>query len=432
MSVYDLDTNGLSFETLQVHAGQHPDAETGSRAVPIYQTTAYVFKDAEQAAGRFALTDAGNIYSRLTNPTTEVFEKRVAALENGTGGVARGSGAAAVTAAIQNVAGQGDEIVSASTIYGGTYNLFAATLPQFGITTHFVDPDDPANFEKAINDHTKVVYLETIGNPNANLIDIPAVAEIAHKHGILLIVDNTFGTPYLIRPLDLGADIVVHSATKFIGGHGTSMGGVVVEGDKFDYEASGRYPGFTTPDQHYNGLVWKDLGGAAFTTKLRAQILRDTGAALSPFNSFLLLQGLESLSLRIERHVENAQKVADYLNNHPKVAWINYPSLAGNKYKPLADKFFPKGVGSIFTIGLTGGAEAAVKFIDNLKLFSLLANVGDAKSLVVHPASTTHAQLSEEELLSAGITPDLIRLSIGIENVDDLIADLDQSLAQLD
>lgn len=433
MSVYDLDTTGLSFETLQVHAGQHPDAETGSRAVPIYPTTAYVFKDAEQAAGRFALTDAGNIYSRLTNPTTEVFEKRVASLENGTGGVALGSGAAAVTAAIQNVAGQGDEIVSATTIYGGTYNLFAATLPQFGITTHFVDPDDPANFEKEINEHTKVLYLETIGNPNANLIDIPAVAEIAHKHGILLIVDNTFGTPYLIRPLDLGADIVVHSATKFIGGHGTSMGGgVVVEGDKFDYEASGRYPGFTTPDKHYNGLVWKDLGGGAFTTKLRAQILRDTGAALSPFNSFLLLQGLESLSLRVERHVENAQKIADYLNNHPKVAWINYPSLDGNKYKPLADKFFPKGVGSIFTIGLTGGADVAVKFIDNLKLFSLLANVGDAKSLMVHPASTTHAQLSEEELLSAGITPDLIRLSIGIENVDDLIADLDQSLAQLD
>ncbi|PIO83107.1 O-acetylhomoserine aminocarboxypropyltransferase [Loigolactobacillus backii] len=420
----------LRFETLQVTAGQTVD-ETGARAVPIYQTTSYVFKDAKQAAGRFALTDAGNIYTRLTNPTTDVLEKRVAALENGTAGVALATGSAAITAAILNVAETGDEIVSASTIYGGTYDLFSVTLKRLGITTHFVNPDEPANFEAAINEHTKALYVESIGNPGINLVDFEAIGAIAHKHGLILIVDNTFGTPYLVRPLDHGADVVVHSATKFIGGHGTSMGGVIVENGKFDYAASGRYPGFTTPDPAYNGLVWTDVAPATFTTKARAQPLRDTGAAISPFNSFLLIQGLESLSLRVERHVSNSRKIVEFLKNHPKVAWINYPELPDSPYKPLADKYFKNGVGSIFTIGLTGGEKAGKNFIEKLNLFSLLANVGDAHSLVIHPASTTHAQLSEAELKQAGITPDLIRLSIGIENVDDLIADLDQALAQV-
>ncbi|ANK59224.1 O-acetylhomoserine aminocarboxypropyltransferase/cysteine synthase family protein [Loigolactobacillus backii] len=420
----------LRFETLQVTAGQTVD-ETGARAVPIYQTTSYVFKDAKQAAGRFALTDAGNIYTRLTNPTTDVLEKRVAALENGTAGVALATGSAAITAAILNVAETGDEIVSASTIYGGTYDLFSVTLKRLGITTHFVNPDEPANFEAAINEHTKALYVESIGNPGINLVDFEAIGAIAHKHGLILIVDNTFGTPYLVRPLDHGADVVVHSATKFIGGHGTSMGGVIVENGKFDYAASGRYPGFTTPDPAYNGLVWTDVAPATFTTKARAQPLRDTGAAISPFNSFLLIQGLESLSLRVERHVSNSRKIVEFLKNHPKVAWINYPELPDSPYKSLADKYFKNGVGSIFTIGLTGGEKAGKNFIEKLNLFSLLANVGDAHSLVIHPASTTHAQLSEAELKQAGITPDLIRLSIGIENVDDLIADLDQALAQV-
>ncbi|WP_125981768.1 O-acetylhomoserine aminocarboxypropyltransferase/cysteine synthase family protein [Loigolactobacillus iwatensis] len=420
----------LRFETLQVTAGQTVD-ETGARAVPIYQTTSYVFKDAKQAAGRFALTDAGNIYTRLTNPTTDVLEKRVAALENGTAGVALATGSAAITAAILNVAETGDEIVSASTIYGGTYDLFSVTLKRLGITTHFVNPDEPANFEAAINEHTKALYVESIGNPGINLVDFEAIGAIAHKHGLILIVDNTFGTPYLVRPLDHGADVVVHSATKFIGGHGTSMGGVIVENGQFDYAASGRYPGFTTPDPAYNGLVWTDVAPAAFTTKARAQPLRDTGAAISPFNSFLLIQGLESLSLRVERHVSNSRKIVEFLKNHPKVAWINYPELPDSPYKALADKYFKNGVGSIFTIGLTGGEKAGKNFIEKLNLFSLLANVGDAHSLVIHPASTTHAQLNEAELKQAGITPDLIRLSIGIENVDDLIADLDQALAQV-
>lgn len=422
--------DNYKFETLQLHAGQTVD-ETGARAEPIYQTTSYVFKDPQQAADRFALKDPGNIYTRLTNPTTAVLEQRVAELEGGTAGVALATGAAAINAAIQNIAGEGDEIVSASTLYGGTFNLFNVTLPKLGIKTHFVNSDDPENFEKEINDHTKALYLESIGNPDINLADVPAIAEIAHKHGILLIVDNTFATPYLYRPLDLGADIVVESATKFIGGHGTTMGGTIAENGKFDYRASGRYPEFTTPDPQYNGLVFADLEGGAFTTKVRAEVLRDTGGALSPFNSFLLLQGLETLSLRVERHVENTRKVIEFLNNSPKVAWIKYPELPDSPYKKLADRDFKKGVGSIFTIGLTGGEEAGKQLIQNLDVFSLLANVGDAKSLIIHPASTTHAQLNEDELKASGITPDLIRLSIGIENSDDIIADLEQGLDRI-
>ncbi|MFD1672084.1 O-acetylhomoserine aminocarboxypropyltransferase/cysteine synthase family protein [Agrilactobacillus yilanensis] len=422
--------NNYNFETLQIHAGQTVD-ETGARAVPIYQTTSYVFDNPQQAADRFALRDPGNIYTRLTNPTTAVVEQRVAALENGTSGVALATGAAAITAAIQNIAEQGDEIVAASTLYGGTYNLFNITLPKLGITTHFVNSDDPNNFEKAINEHTKALYLESIGNPDINLVDLPKIAEIAHKHQILLIVDNTFATPYLYRPLDLGADIVVESATKFIGGHGTTMGGLIVENDKFDYRASGKYPSFTTPDAQYNGLVFADLKGGAFTTKVRAETLRDTGAAISPFNSFLLLQGLETLSLRLERHVANTRKVIEFLDAHPKVAWIKYPELKDSPYHDLAVRDFPKGVGAIFTIGLTGGEAAGKALITKLNIFSLLANVGDAKSLIIHPASTTHAQLNEAELRATGITPDLIRISIGIENADDLIADLKQALDQI-
>lgn len=425
-----MSKDNYKFETLQLHAGQTVD-ETGSRAVPIYQTTSYVFKDPKQAADRFALKDPGNIYTRLTNPTTAVLEQRIAELEGGTSGVALATGAAAITSTIENIASEGDEIVSASTLYGGTYNLFNVTLPKLGIKTHFVNSDDPENFEKEINDHTKALYLESIGNPDINLADVPAIAEIAHKHGILLIVDNTFATPYLYRPLDLGADVVVESATKFIGGHGTTMGGTIVENGKFDYKASGRYPEFTTPDPQYNGLVFADLDGGAFTTKVRAEVLRDTGGAISPFNSFLLLQGLETLSLRVERHVENTRKVIDFLDHNDKVAWIKYPELADSPYKKLADRDFSKGVGSIFTIGLTGGEEAGKKLIQNLDLFSLLANVGDAKSLIIHPASTTHAQLNEEELKATGITPDLIRLSIGIENADDIIADLKQGLDKI-
>jgi O-acetylhomoserine (thiol)-lyase len=422
-------TKKLKFETLQVHAGQ-PIDETGSRAVPIYQTTSYVFKDAEQAAGRFALTDAGNIYTRLTNPTTSVVDERVAALEGGTAGITVASGSAAITYAILNIADSGDNIVAASTLYGGTFNLFSVTLPKLGIKTTFVDPDNVQNFDKAIDVKTKALYIETIGNPGINLIDIEAVADIAHKHGIPLLIDNTFGTPYLIRPIEHGADIVIHSATKFLGGHGTTLGGVIVESGKFDWK-SGKFPGFTEPDPHYNGLVFGDLGDGAFTTKIRAQVLRDTGACISPFNSFLLLQGIETLSLRVERHVENTKKVVDYLVHHPKVDWVNYPNLEGSKYKKLADRYFPNGSGSIFTFGLKGGRAAGEKLIDNLELFSNLANVADAKSLVIHPASTTHAQLNEEELIAAGVTGDMIRLSIGIENVEDIIADLDQALEKI-
>lgn len=418
----------LRFDTLQVHAGQKPDPTTGARAVPIYQTTSYVFNNAEHAANLFALKEPGNIYTRIMNPTNDVFEQRIAALEGGVGALAVASGSAAITYAILNIAGSGDEIVAASTLYGGTYNLFAVTLPKLGIKTVFVDPDDPENFRKAINDKTKAVFIESIGNPGINIIDIEAVAKIAHENGVPLIVDNTFGTPYLIRPIEFGADVVVHSATKFIGGHGTSIGGVIVDSGKFDWAASGRFPGFTEPDPSYHGLVYATLGPVAYITKARVQLLRDTGAAISPFNSFLLLQGLETLSLRVERHVYNTKKIVEFLRNHPKVAWVNYPEIEGNKYYELAKKYFPKGCGSIFTFGIKGGLEAAKKFIENLEIFSLLANVADAKSLVIHPASTTHAQLSEEDQKAAGVTPDQIRLSIGIEDVEDLIYDLDQAL----
>jgi len=421
----------LGFDTLQVHAGQEVDPTTGSRAVPIYQTSSYVFNNAEHAANLFALAEPGNIYTRIMNPTNDVFEKRIAALEGGVGALAVASGSAAITYAILNIAGAGDEIVSASTLYGGTFNLFSVTLPRLGIKTIFVDPDDPENFRKAINEKTKALYFETIGNPGINLVDIEAVAKIAHENGIPLIVDNTFGTPYLIKPIDFGADIVVHSATKFIGGHGTSIGGVIIDSGKFDWAASGRFPGLTQPDPSYNGVVYVDAAGpAAYILKTRVQLLRDTGAALSPFNSFLFIQGLETLSLRVERHVANSQKIVAFLDQHPLVSWVNYPSLPSNKYYALAQKYFPKGVGSIFTFGIKGSVEEGKKFIDSLEIFSLLANVADAKSLVIHPASTTHAQLNEEEQKLAGLTPDLIRLSIGIEDVDDLIWDLDQALHQ--
>jgi len=419
----------LKFDTLQVHAGQEVDPATNSRAVPIYQTTSYVFNNVEHAADLFSLKQPGNIYTRIMNPTTDVFEKRMAALEGGVGALAVASGSAAITYAILNIAGSGDEIVAASTLYGGTYNLFSTTLPKLGIKTVFVDPDDPENFRKAINENTKALYAETIGNPGINLIDIEAVAKIAHENGIPFIIDNTFGTPYLIRPFEFGADIVVHSATKFIGGHGTSIGGVIVDSGKFDWEASGKFPGLTEPDPSYHGIRYTEaLGELAYITKVRVQLLRDTGAALSPFNAFLFLQGLETLSLRVERHVSNARKIAEFLQNHPLVTWVNYPSLKGNKYYELAQKYLPKGAGSIFTFGIKGGLEAGKKFIDSLKIFSLLANVADAKSLVIHPASTTHAQLSEEDQKAAGVTPDMIRLSIGIEDVDDLIYDLEQAL----
>ncbi|EGD48289.1 O-acetylhomoserine/O-acetylserine sulfhydrylase [Ruminiclostridium papyrosolvens DSM 2782] len=421
----------LSFDTLQVHAGQEVDPVTRSRAVPIYQTTSYVFKDADNAADLFGLRDSGNIYTRIMNPTTDVFEKRIAALEGGTAALAVASGSAAITYSVLNIAGVGDEIVAANTLYGGTYNLFAATLPRYGVNTTFVDPDNIQNFEDAITDKTKALYIESIGNPNANLIDIQAVADIAHKHGIPLIVDNTFGSPYLVRPIEFGADVVVHSATKFIGGHGTSIGGVIIDGGKFDYSAGDKFPGFTTPDESYHGVVYSQLGEVAFVTKARVQLLRDTGAAISPFNSFLFLQGLETLSLRLERHVNNSKKIAQYLEKHPLVEKVNYPSLEGNKYFELAQKYFPKGAGSIFTFEIKGGLEAAKKFINSLEIFSLLANVADAKSLVIHPASTTHSQLSEEELVKSEITPGTIRLSVGIEDSDDLIYDIEQALEKI-
>lgn len=414
------------FETLQLHAGHTVDP-TGSRAVPIYQTTSFVFKDAEQAAARFALQEPGGIYSRLGNPTNDVLEARVAQLEGGVGAVAVASGSAAVNYAITNVADAGDNIVAASTLYGGTYNLFTATLPRFGITTKFVNPDNLDEFEAAIDDNTKAVYIEVIGNPGINLVDVEAVADIAHKHGIILIVDNTFASPYLFRPFEHGADVVVHSATKYLGGHGTTIAGVVVESGKFDYKASGKYPGFTEGDEHYNGLVYADLP-IPFTVKVRAQLLRDTGATLTPLAAWQILQGIETLSLRVERHVENARKITDFLSNHPKVAWVNYPELPGNKYNDLAKKYFPKGVGAVFTFGIKGGKEAGVKFVDALEIFSNLANVADAKSLVIHPASTTHAQLDEAAQKAAGVTPDMIRLSVGLENIDDLIDDLSQAL----
>lgn len=421
------------FDTLQIHGGQQVDPTTNARAVPIYQTTSYVFNSPEHAADLFALKEFGNIYTRLMNPTTDVLEQRLAALEGGVAALAVASGSAAITYAILNIAEAGDEIVAASTLYGGTYNLFAQTLPKLGIKVHFANPDALSNFEAVITENTKAIYVESIGNPGINLVDIGQIAKLAHAHGIPLIVDNTFGTPYLFRPIEHGADIVVHSATKYIGGHGTSIGGVIVDSGKFDWAASGKFKGLTTPDPSYNGLVYTEaLGPLAYIIKARVQLLRDTGACLSPFNAFLLLQGLETLSLRVQRHVENTRKIVAFLKDHPAVEWVNYPELDESPYKALADQYFPKGVGAIFTFGVKGGREAGVAFIRELKLFSLLANVADAKSLVIHPASTTHAQLSEEQQISAGVRPELIRLSVGLEDSEDLIADLTQALAGLE
>lgn len=415
------------FETLQVHVGQEqPDSATDSRAVPIYATTSYVFPDSATAAGRFALAKAGNIYTRLMNPTSTVFEQRIAALEGGVAALAVATGSAAIDYAVRNIATQGDHVVSASTVYGGTYNLFANTLPESGITTTFVDARDPQNFEAAIQPNTKLLYVESLGNPNSDIADIEAIAAIAHKHGLPLIVDSTFATPFLFRPLEHGADVVVHSATKFIGGHGTVMGGVIVDGGHFDWTQNDKFPGISKPNPSYHGLVFADAcGAAAYVTKIRATILRDQGATISPFNSFLLLQGLETLSLRVERHVSNALKVVDFLSKHPQVAKVNHPSLPTHPDHALYEKYYAAhGGGSIFTFELAGTPEQAKKFTESLELFSLLANVADVKSLVIHPASTTHSQLSEEELAACGITPTTIRLSIGIEHIDDLLADL--------
>ena len=421
------------FETLQVHVGQEtPDPATDARAVPIYATTSYVFKDSAQAAGRFGLTEGGNIYTRLMNPTSDVFEKRIAALEGGVAALATASGSAAITYAIQNIATAGDHFVAASNLYGGTYNLFANTLKEQGLSVTFVDPSDPQNFEKAIQDNTKLLYAETLGNPNSDVIDLEKIAEIAHKHGIPLIVDNTFATPYLLRPIEHGADVVVHSATKFIGGHGTVMGGVVIDSGKFDWAQNDKFPGLSQPNPSYHGVVFTQaVGNLAYIIKLRTTLMRDQGATISPFNSFLLLQGLETLSLRVERHVENALKVVKYLADHPQVEKVNHPSLASGKERELYDKYFPNGAASIFTFEVKGTAEDAKKFTESLTLFSLLANVADVKSLVIHPASTTHSQLSEEELLSVGIKPTTVRLSVGTEHIDDIIADLEQGFAAI-
>ncbi|MCQ2365435.1 MAG: O-acetylhomoserine aminocarboxypropyltransferase/cysteine synthase [Akkermansia sp.] len=415
------------FETLQVHVGQEqPDSATDSRAVPIYATTSYVFPDSATAAGRFALSSPGNIYTRLMNPTSTVFEQRIAALEGGVAALAVATGSAAIDYAVRNIATQGDHVVSAATVYGGTYNLFANTLPESGITTTVVDARNPQNFEEAIQPNTKLLYVESLGNPNSDIADIEAIAAIAHKHGLPLIVDSTFATPYLFRPLEHGADVVVHSATKFIGGHGTVMGGVIVDGGRFDWTQNDKFPGISKPNPSYHGLVFADAcGAAAYVTKIRATILRDQGATISPFNSFLLLQGLETLSLRVERHVSNALKVVDFLSRHPQVAKVNHPSLPTHPDHALYEKYYAAhGGGSIFTFELAGTPEQAKKFTESLHLFSLLANVADVKSLVIHPASTTHSQLSEEELAACGITPTTIRLSIGIEHIDDLLADL--------
>lgn len=419
----------LKFETKQLHIGQeNADPVTDARAVPIYATSSYVFHNSQHAADRFGLKDAGNIYGRLTNPTQDIFEQRIAALEGGVAALAVASGAAAIAYTIQNLAKAGEHIVAAKTIYGGTYNLLEHTLPEYGISTTFVDPDEEGAFENAIRDNTKAIFIETLGNPNANLIDIEKTAEIAHKHNIPLVIDNTFGTPYLIRPIEHGADIVVHSATKFIGGHGTAIGGVIVDSGKFDWEASGKFPSLTEPNPSYHGISFtKAVGAAAFVTKIRAILLRDTGATLSPFHAFMFLQGLETLSLRVERHVENAIKVVNYLNAHPQVAKVNHPSLATGKQKELYDKYFPNGGGSIFTFEIKGTEDDAKKFIDNLQVFSLLANVADVKSLAIHPASTTHSQLNEEELAEQGIKPTTIRLSIGTEHIDDIIFDLEEA-----
>ena len=421
----------LHFETLQVHAGQKPDSTTTARAVPIYQTSSYVFHDCDHAEALFGLKENGNIYSRIMNPTTDVFEQRMAALEGGAGALATASGAAAITYTIQNLASSGDHIVSASTVYGGTYNLFANTLPHYGIETTFLDPDELSHFEKAIRPNTKAIYVESLGNPNGNIVDLAPLCELAHKHGIPVVVDNTFATPYLFRPIEHGADIVVHSATKFIGGHGTSIGGVIVDAGRFDWAGSGRFPVFTSPDPGYHGLIPVEaFGNLAVLLRARVVLLRDTGATLSPFHSFLFLQGLETLSLRVERHNENALKVARYLLNSPYVERVNHPSLPDSPYHALAEKYFPRYAGSIFTFQVRGSAQETRDFIDRLELFSLLANVADAKSLVIHPASTTHSQLNEEELAACGIYPNTVRLSVGIENADDLIDDLDNALRQ--
>ncbi|MGG4500524.1 homocysteine synthase [Paenibacillus polymyxa] len=420
----------LSFETLAVHAGQEIDPNTFARAVPLYQTTSYGFRDAEHAADLFSLKEFGNIYTRLMNPTTDVFEQRIAALEGGAGALATASGMAAISFSILNIAGAGDEIVSASSLYGGTYNLFSTTLPKLGIKVHFVDSDDPENFRQAITDKTKAIFAETIGNPQGNVLDVEAVAAIAHEYGIPLIVDNTFPSPYLLRPIDYGADIVVHSATKFIGGHGTSLGGVIVDSGKFDWKASGRFPGLTEPDPSYHGVIYTEaVGPIAYIIKARVQLLRDLGAAISPFNSWLLLQGLETLHLRLERHSQNALKVAQYLECHKDVEWVSYSGLPSHPSYELAQKYLPKGQGAILTFGIKGGSQVGSKLIANVKLFSHLANVGDSKSLIIHPASTTHQQLSAEEQVAAGVKPELLRLSVGTEAIDDILYDLEQAIA---
>ena len=424
------DQRNFKFETLQLHVGQEQaDPTTDARAVPIYQTSSYVFRNCDHAAARFGLSDAGNIYGRLTNPTEDVFEKRIAALEGGVAALAVASGAAAVTYTVLNLAQNGDNIVSAKNIYGGSFNLFEHTLPQYGIQTTFVDIFNEKEVENAINEKTKALYIETLGNPNSDVVDIESVAKIAHKHKIPLVVDNTFATPYLVRPIEYGADIVVHSATKFIGGHGTSIGGVIVDGGKFDWEASGKFDSLTKPNPSYHGISFtQTCGAAAFVTKVRAILLRDTGATVSPFNAFLFLQGLETLSLRVERHTYNALKVVEYLNNHPQVESVSHPSVSTDpKQQELYKKYFPNGGGSIFTFDIKGDAQKAKDFIDNLELFSLLANVADVKSLVIHPATTTHSQCTVEELLDQGIRPNTIRLSIGCENIDDIIQDLDKA-----
>lgn len=421
------------FETVQIHAGQeNPDPATDARAVPIYATTSYVFKNSAQAAGRFALTESGNIYTRLMNPTSSVFEERITALEGGAASLAVASGSSAITYAVQNIAVSGDHIVSSSKLYGGTYNLFANTLREQGLETTFVNPADPKNFESAIKENTKLIYAETLGNPNSDVIDLEAISEIAHRHGIPLIVDSTFATPYLLRPIEHGADIVVHSATKFIGGHGTVMGGVIIDSGKFDWSQNDKFPGITKPNPSYHGVVFSEAcGNIAYIMKIRTTLLRDQGAAISPFNSFLLLQGLETLSLRMERHVENALKVVDFLKAHPQVENVNHPSLANGHSKELYDKYFPNGAASIFTFEIKGNADTAKKFTESLELFSLLANVADVKSLVIHPASTTHSQMTENELLESGIKPNTIRLSIGTEHIDDIIADLEHGFSMV-
>lgn len=430
MTKINRDQRNFKFETLQLHVGQEQaDPTTDARAVPIYQTSSYVFRNCDHAAARFGLSDAGNIYGRLTNPTEDVFEKRIAALEGGVAALAVASGAAAVTYTILNLAQNGDNIVSAKNIYGGSFNLFEHTLPQYGIQTTFVDIFNEKEVENAINEKTKALYIETLGNPNSDVVDIESVARIAHRHKIPLVVDNTFATPYLVRPIEYGADIVVHSATKFIGGHGTSIGGVIVDGGKFDWEASGKFDSLTKPNPSYHGISFtKACGPAAFVTKVRAILLRDTGATVSPFNAFLFLQGLETLSLRVERHAYNALKVVEYLNNHTQVESVSHPSVSTDpKQQELYKKYFPNGGGSIFTFDIKGDAQKAKDFIDNLELFSLLANVADVKSLVIHPATTTHSQCTEDELLDQGIRPNTIRLSIGCENIDDIIQDLDEA-----